>query len=598
MKRKLNHLFAFLKKPQNLILLFFVVTLGYLVLFPLVCIVRDTFIVHASEVMRVKGSKIGDFTTYHWIKVFADKNSATIFYTPLFNTMKIALGACIVSISFGGSFAWLVTRTDMRWKGLLTKLFMFPYIMPSWTLALAWMNFFKNSTVGGAQGIFTALTGIVTPNWFAYGGFPITLVIGLHYAPFAYILIGGILRNMDANLEEAAVILKTSRARMFMKITIPMVMPAVLSTFILVFSSAMSAFAVPQFLGLPVRYYVLTTQMFRNLNGTNPGYGYIIALVMIAIALIIMFINQAVIGKRKSYTTVTGKSANISTFKLKGFRTPISTIFLVLVLCVSVIPMISFLLQSLIKIQGNYSPSNFTLDFWIGEAGASNELNDKAGILINKDVWKGLFNSLKLSAVASLGAGTFGFLAGYAIVKQRGTFLSRFVENLTFIPYLIPSMAFSVIYLSMFAVRHGPIPALYGSFALLAIIGTVKYLPMASRSGVNSMLQLSHEIEEAAMIVGVPWWKRMTQIIVPIQKSTVISGYLLPFISSMRELSLYVLLVTPANKVLTTILFQYNEKGWDQYANAINFVIIVFVLVINFGIEKLTGASIEKGVGG
>ena len=109
---------------------------------------------------------------------------------------------------------------------------------------------------------------------------------------------------------------------------------------------------------------------------------------------------------------------------------------------------------------------------------------------------------------------------------------------------------------------------------------------------------LSHEIEEAAMIVGVPWWKRMTQIIVPIQKSTVISGYLLPFISSMRELSLYVLLVTPANKVLTTILFQYNEKGWDQYANAINFVIIVFVLVINFGIEKLTGASIEKGVGG
>jgi iron(III) transport system permease protein len=252
----------------------------------------------------------------------------------------------------------------------------------------------------------------------------------------------------------------------------------------------------------------------------------------------------------------------------------------------------------MIKIQGNYSPSNFTLDFWIGVAATSDKINDKAGILINADVWKGLFNSLKLSVVAALGAGTFGFLAGYAIVKQRGTWLSRFVENLTFIPYLIPSMAFSVIYLSMFAVRHGPIPALYGSFAILAIIGTVKYLPMASRSGVNSMLQLSHEIEEAAMIVGVPWWKRMTQIIVPIQKSTVISGYLLPFISSMRELSLYVLLVTPANKVLTTILFQYNEKGWDQYANAINFVIIVFVLVINFGIEKLTGASIEKGVGG
>lgn len=80
----------------------------------------------------------------------------------------------------GGGFAWLVTRSDLRWKKVLTKLFIFPYIMPSWTLALAWKNFFKNAAVGGATGIFTALTGIATPNWFAYGPFPIILVTGLH----------------------------------------------------------------------------------------------------------------------------------------------------------------------------------------------------------------------------------------------------------------------------------------------------------------------------------------------------------------------------------------------------------------------------------
>ena len=100
------------------------------------------------------------------------------------------------------------------------------------------------------------------------------------------------------------------------------------------------------------------------------------------------------------------------------------------------------------------------------------------------------------------------------------------------------------------------------------------------------------------MIMGVSWWKRMVRIIIPIQKSTVISGYLLPFISCMRELSLFVLLVTPANKVLTTILFQYNEKGWDQYANAINLVIIAIVLFVNWLVNKLTGASIDKGIGG
>ena len=148
------------------------------------------------------------------------------------------------------------------------------------------------------------------------------------------------------------------------------------------------------------------------------------------------------------------------------------------------------------------------LDFWIGAGGGANEVSDKAGILINPDVWKGLLNSLKLSVVAALGAGTAGFLAGYAIVRRRGSKLSAVVENLTFIPYL------------------------------------------------------------------------------------------LPFISCMRELSLFVLLVTPANKVLTTILFQYNEKGWDQYANAINLVIVLIVLLVNYIVNKLTGASIDKGIGG
>ena len=116
------------------------------------------------------------------------------------------------------------------------------------------------------------------------------------------------------------------------------------------------------------------------------------------------------------------------------------------------------------------------LDFWLASAGNANDVQDKAGILVNPNVYKGLINSLKLSVVCALGAGTVGFLAGYAIVRRRGTKLSSFVENLTFIPYLIPAMAFSAIYLSLFAVRRGPIPSLYGTFALLAIIGSVKYM--------------------------------------------------------------------------------------------------------------------------
>ena len=596
-KKQLYRFYKFIKKPYNIILSVLLIVLGYLTLFPMLTMIKDTFTVHVSESMRLKQAA-GSWTLNHWFKVLFDPSSLSVFYKPFLNSLITSLGACLVALLFGGVFSWLITRTNIRWKKVLSSLFIFPYIMPSWTIALAWYNVFKNSVVGGVPGTFQALTGIEPPNWFAYGAFPIALVTGLHYAPFAYIMIGGVLRNMDANLEEAAMMLKTSRNRIVRKITIPMILPAILSTFLLVFSSAMSSFAVPQFLGLPVRYQVLTTQLYRTLNGINPGQGYCIAMIMILLSVGILAFNQRMVGTRKNYTTVTGKSSNISLINLKKARNVISVIAVVLVLIVSILPLVSFALESVILKPGDYSPSNFTLQFWIGSAEENSIANNEAGLLLNPNLWKALWNSIKLSIVCALTAGTLGFLAGYGIVRGRGTKLAKIVDNLAFFPYLMPSMAFSVIYLSMFSTRRGPIPALYGSFFLLVLIGTVKYMPFAPRSGINSMLQLSNQIEEAGEIIGVSWPKRIARLVIPIQKSSFISGYLLPFISCMRELSLFVLLVTPQNRVLTTLLFQYNEKGWSQYSNGINLMIVIIVLLVNFGVNKATGASIDKGIGG
>ncbi len=593
---QLNTFKSFIKKPHNIILVILFVVLGYLTLVPLLTIVGDTITVHSSEARFVK-QDIGTLTLYHWKKMFASGiTSQKTFYEPFLNTLVVAFLSCVMAIMVGGFFAWTVTRTNIKAKGFISTVFVFPYIMPAWTLAMAWLNFFRNSRIGGAPGLFTVLTGIETANWFAYGLFPIVIVQGLHYAPFAYILIGGILRNMDANLEEAAMLLHASRWQITTKITLPIVKPALLSTFLLVFSSTMSAFAVPAFLGSPVRYQVLTTQMFRTLNGMNPGYGYIMALVMIIIGVGILMLNQWITGRRKSYTTITGKSSNISLFNLRRWRTPLTVALIIFLMMIAILPLFSFAIESFIMAPGDYSFSNFTTEFWIG-AGRADIANSEPGILRNPSIWLGLTNSLKLSIIVSLIAGTVGILAGYSIAKRRGSHLATWVNNLTFFPYLMPSMAFGAIFLSMFAVRRGFIPAMYGSFWLLVIVGSVKYLPFASRSGINAMLQLSGEIEEAGTIMGIGWFKRMTRIIIPIQKATFISGYLLPFISCMRELSLFILLVSPSTRILTTLLFQYNEKGWNQYANAINLMIVVIVVGLNLLVTKLTGASIDKGIG-
>ena len=580
--------------PANSILVIFGILLLFLTIAPLIYVIIDTFTVHMMEVPLIPNSKIGDFTIYHYKTLFASSKSWHLFYKPLLNSLWTSALACVFAILFGGVVAYLITRTNLKFKKLISTVFIFPYIMPQWTLALFWKNLFMStSCTGGYAGELQALTGIVTPEWLVLGGLPIALVLGLHYAPFAYILIGGVLRNMDANLEEAATILNTPKWKIFTHITLPILKPAILSTILLVFSSAMSAYPVAVTLGKPINFTVLSTQLQIRLqgNGTQLGIGHVTSLVLIVIGILILTMNQISTGSRKQYTTVSGKSGQISKNNLgKVGKWIISFILIILVMFVCVGPMVSFALESLLPNQGDYS-SGLTLQWW-----TSKEVlrNGYKGMFYNPEIWVALLQSILLSICCSLIAGTIGLLIGYAVSKKRKSKLAMGVNALAFLPYLLPSISMSAIFFT-FSTK---IPFLYAlPFLVCVIVGVVKYIPFASRSSLNAMLQLSNEIEEAAVIQNIPWVKRMVRIIFPIQKSSFLSGYLLPFISCMRELSLFVF-IAPSGLLLTTLMFQLSETGLPALENAANLILVVVILVFNFIINKITGASLDKGIGG
>ena len=580
--------------PANSILVIFGILLLFLTIAPLIYVIIDTFTVHMMEVPLIPNSKIGDFTIYHYKTLFASSKSWHLFYKPLLNSLWTSALACVFAILFGGVVAYLITRTNLKFKKLISTVFIFPYIMPQWTLALFWKNLFMStSCTGGYAGELQALTGIVTPEWLVLGGLPIALVLGLHYAPFAYILIGGVLRNMDANLEEAATILNTPKWKIFTHITLPILKPAILSTILLVFSSAMSAYPVAVTLGKPINFTVLSTQLqiWLQGNGTQLGIGHVTSLVLIVIGILILTMNQISTGSRKQYTTVSGKSGQISKNNLgKVGKWIISFILIILVMFVCVGPMVSFALESLLPNQGDYS-SGLTLQWW-----TSKEVlrNGYKGMFYNPEIWVALLQSILLSICCSLIAGTIGLLIGYAVSKKRKSKLAMGVNALAFLPYLLPSISMSAIFFT-FSTK---IPFLYAlPFLVCVIVGVVKYIPFASRSSLNAMLQLSNEIEEAAVIQNIPWVKRMVRIIFPIQKSSFLSGYLLPFIRCMRELSLFVF-IAPSGLLLTTLMFQLSETGLPALENAANLILVVVILVFNFIINKITGASLDKGIGG
>lgn len=590
-----NKIRDLLQKPQNVILLIFGILLSFSTIAPVVTILADTISVHSGTIDQHLSGKASGFTLVNWIDLFTSSLAGKNLWRPLANSMILAVFSCAGAIIVGGIFAFLITRTNMKYKRYLSAIFIFPYIMPQWTLALVWRNMFRNTqAVGGADGLLASLFHVYMPAWWIEGMFPSIIVLALHYSAFAYILIGGIFKNMDSNLEEAATILNTKKSKIFFRITLPLLTPAILSTILLVFGSSMGSYPVPHYLKLTT----LSTK-YVDLKVNYAGEASIIGVLMMIFGVLILLANQVSTKSRKSYTTVTGKSGQVSKVNLgRVGKYIIPIVLIVLTFFTSIYPIISFAFETFLPNPGDYSffttgnVANLTTKWWMHRGTTDVGLYGQYGMLFNKGIWNSFKGTIIVAVFCSLLAGTIGLLIGYAVSKNRRNRFANYVNDIAFLPYLLPSIAVGIAFFIF-----GSLFGLYDTFLLAIIAATVKYIPFASRSSLNSMMQISGEIEESALIAGTPWYKRMIRIIIPIQKSAIISGFLLPFMTCIRELTLFMLLVNQ-DRLMTTKMDYYDEMGLFAFSSGMNLIIIVFILLLNFSVNKLTNSGIDKGLGG
>ncbi|MCI7659930.1 ABC transporter permease, partial [Flintibacter sp.] len=484
-----NKIKTFFSKPHNVILLLMGIALTFSTVAPIIAIVEDTFKIHPGTIDAYLTGKASGYTVVNYIDLFTSDKAMINLWTPLLNTVWLAVGTCVVSIVFGGLFAFLVTRTNLAWRKYLSSIFIFPYIMPQWTLAVVWQNMFNsNAVTGTSNGLLAATLGINMPLWWCKGLFPSLVVLGLHYAPFAYILIGGIFRNMDANLEEAATILDTPKWRIMCRITLPMVKPAILSTILLVFGSAMGSYPVPHYLGLTT----LATK-YISLNSKYTGEASILAIIMMVFGVAIMLLNQLSLQSRKNYTTVTGKSGQISKINLgRVGKYVIALVLVVVTFFTSIFPIVSFAFETFLPNPGDYSflytgdTDNLTTKWWVTDENITeNGMYGQKGILHNETIWNAFKGTIWVSVCCALLAGTIGTLIGYAVSKNRRSKWANYVNSVAFLPYLMPSIAVGVAFFILFSNEH---INLFNTYTILIIVGTIKYIPFASRSSLNSML--------------------------------------------------------------------------------------------------------------
>jgi iron(III) transport system permease protein len=583
-----------LREPTTIIGIVAALLFAYLIVVPVVTMLTDAVLVQFGE-SRKAGAAVGMPTLYYLTRTFGSAISTDLFWDPLKNTLVNAAGAIVLAVSIGGTMAWLLARTNMFARRWLATALIVPYMLPAWTFALAWTTLFKNRTIGGQLGWLEAM-GLTPPDWLAYGQLPIIIILSLHYAPFVILLFGNALRRFDSQLEDSARILGARGRTVTFKIIMPLMLPSLMSATILIFAKALGEFGVPYVLGLPVNFDVLSTSLYRNISSRHTGVAAVLAGSIMLIGILSLLIDAKLVKEARRFVTIGSKGSMNRLSQLGILRLPATALaFLIFIISVG-LPLLTLFLSTVMKMPANFSPDNFTLDFWIGH-----DLNTVAlqtGILLSPDLWKAAWNSLWIVGSASVISGILGLLVGYVVARTPVRPLGTFLRQVTFLPYLVPGIAFATAYLSLFAVPRGPIPALYGTAFILLLALVADQMPYASRAGISAMMQLGKDPEEAAQVAGAGWLRRMISVVVPIQKGSLTTGILLPFISGMKGLSLFVILAVPSTDVLTTYSLRLVDYHYTQAANA---VVLLIAAIAYFGTllgQKLTKSNLAEGLGG
>ncbi|MGI8525055.1 MAG: ABC transporter permease [Pseudolabrys sp.] len=452
----------------------------------------------------------------------------------LLNTLTVSLAATVMALVFGFVMAWILTRTNVPGRRVFEQLMVVPYYLTPLLGALAW------SMLGAPE------SGFINGLWRALGGgghlidintpYGIAWVMALFEGSVAFVMIAAVMKSMDPSLEEASQVMGASRLRTMLRVTLPLVIPGVLGAAIFVFAEMLGSFAVALVLGLPNRYYVITTAIYQMVQQYPPKIQIAAAMgvSLFAVMFVMLFLYRRIV-MAGSYATITGKAFRPRVADVGGLRFVLLGVCILYLACAVALPIITLMFSSVQKIAVIFpAAQNFTLD------------NFRMAMSMNA-ARSALGNSLLLAfGTASIGVVLMGLLAWVIYRAQLPG--AGLIEYVVMFPQAVPRLVFA--FGLMWAWVVFPIP-IYGTLWLLLIAYLTVFLPLGVRTIAGVMLQIDKSLEECAQMCGASWGFRMRTVTVPLMWPGLIAAWLLLFIASVRELGASILLMGPHSKVIT-----------------------------------------------
>ena len=498
-------------------------------------------------------------------------------YQALLNSLFIAGMTTIGSTIVGTFFAWLVTRTDLPYKTFMKSLFLVPFMLPSFIGALAWKMLLSPNS-GYINKFLMDLFSLEEPVFNIYSYYGISAVEVMYLFPFVFIQVCGALERMDPTLEESARISGAGLFTITRKITIPLVLPSILSGALLIMLYSMAHFGTVAVLGIEQGIYNIPTLIYEKIHQSGGSFesirtGTVLSTVLVVSAAVIIWAQQKILS-RGHYQIIGGKSFRPMELKLRGLRWPL------LIFCLAYIGFTIVLPTVIIFMVGAVDTYGLPLTW------ENMSLNNYKYILTEYEVTKdAIFNSVSLGLVAALITMFAGVMISYVIVKMkvRG---KGILEFLGMLPFSVPG---SVIALGVILAWSGQFGInLYNSVWIILVAYIARYMAFSLKANSAALEQVHDSLMEASRSCGATMWQSLKDIVIPLVRPGMISAFFLIFLPALRELTVSIMLYAPTTRTIGVAIYTLNEDGETVMSTALAGIALILIVVGQTLINRFT----------
>ena len=496
------------------------------------------------------------------------------------NTLITASLSMVFGVLIAFPLAWLVTRTNLYGRGFFRTLFLLTYMVPPYVGAMAWMRLL-NPKVGTVNVVLKNLFGLSEApfNIYTIGG--MVWVLTTFYYPFAFILLCRALERMDPSLEEAARISGASPVKTLFTVTLPMMLPSIGSSAIMVFVAAASCYGIPSIIGAPGKLYTITTRISEYVaTGTSQGLSdaTVLSVFLMVLSLVLLLLSTLLMGK-KNRITISGKSMRPNIVDLRKWRIPLTILTSIFAIVIIVIPFLSVIATSFTQNMGKsvFTEGNLTVRFW-------------QNVFTRSTILKSALNSLITATLAATLGMIICIIMAYLLKRtnMRGRKIPDFLISFgSGTPSVVIALALIMTMSGRFGLN------MYNTMAILVIAYMIKYMMMGMQSTISGFSQIGPVLEEAAAVSGAGWLRRMKDVVIPMLLPSIVAGWFIIFIPSFYELTMSNLLYSEKTMTLGVELFRYQMNSSQQTAAALACCILLLVLILNLVMRKLTKGKVS-----